>query len=116
MDESIWCVFFFKQKTAYEIKECDWSSDVCSSDLRDIWWPHLVDAAFKAGAMYGVSPMEFVVHNEWINRPATVIIDKEGIVRLAYYGTYWGDRPTIEQTLEMVKSGRFEFEHPERRK
>ena len=26
--------FFFKQKTAYEIKECDWSSDVCSSDLR----------------------------------------------------------------------------------
>ena len=26
-------VFFFKQKTAYDIKECDWSSDVCSSDL-----------------------------------------------------------------------------------
>src|SRR5260370_17583738 len=25
--------FFLKQKTAYEIK-CDWSSDVCSSDLR----------------------------------------------------------------------------------
>ena len=28
--------FFFKQKTAYEIKECDWSSDVCSSDLYKI--------------------------------------------------------------------------------
>ena len=27
-------MFFFKQKTAYEIKECDWSSDVCSSDLK----------------------------------------------------------------------------------
>ena len=27
------CFFFFKQKTAYEVKECDWSSDVCSSDL-----------------------------------------------------------------------------------
>src|SRR5881275_1506088 len=25
--------FFFKQKTAYEIVPCDWSSDVCSSDL-----------------------------------------------------------------------------------
>ena len=24
---------FFKQKTAYEIGCCDWSSDVCSSDL-----------------------------------------------------------------------------------
>eukprot|EP01046_Picozoa_sp_COSAG06_P099930 COSAG06_NODE_46048_length_350_cov_0.589641_1_plen_71_part_10 len=23
---------FFKQKTAYAISECDWSSDVCSSD------------------------------------------------------------------------------------
>ena len=30
----LFCLFFFfKQKTAYEIKECDWSSDVCSSDL-----------------------------------------------------------------------------------
>src|SRR5213596_3890170 len=28
------CIFFFfKQKTAYEIRPCDWSSDVCSSDL-----------------------------------------------------------------------------------
>ena len=26
-------IFFFKQKTAYEIYQCDWSSDVCSSDL-----------------------------------------------------------------------------------
>src|SRR3546814_2564984 len=31
------CVFFFffKQKTAYEMRISDWSSDVCSSDLRD---------------------------------------------------------------------------------
>ena len=28
-------VFFFKQKTAYEIGTGDWSSDVCSSDLND---------------------------------------------------------------------------------
>src|ERR1051326_4424519 len=28
-------VIFFKQNTAYEIKECDWSSDVCSSDLME---------------------------------------------------------------------------------
>ena len=34
------CVFFFKQKTAYEIYQCDWSSDVCSSDLDivDLVW------------------------------------------------------------------------------
>src|SRR3546814_2403952 len=27
--------FFFKQKTAYEMRMSDWSSDVCSSDLRN---------------------------------------------------------------------------------
>src|SRR3546814_10022701 len=26
--------FFFKQKTAYEVRISDWSSDVCSSDLK----------------------------------------------------------------------------------
>src|SRR3546814_5079736 len=32
----LWCMewfFFFKQKTAYEMRISDWSSDVCSSDL-----------------------------------------------------------------------------------
>src|SRR3546814_13454218 len=28
--------FFFKQKTAYEMRISDWSSDVCSSDLHDL--------------------------------------------------------------------------------
>src|SRR3546814_15183337 len=28
------CRFFFKQKTAYEMRISDWSSDVCSSDLQ----------------------------------------------------------------------------------
>src|SRR3546814_10495368 len=29
-------VFFFKQKTAYEMRISDWSSDVCSSDLIEL--------------------------------------------------------------------------------
>src|SRR3546814_2916719 len=46
--------FFFKQKTAYEMRISDWSSDVCSSDLKAISTrsgidmsgsPLLVDAA-----------------------------------------------------------------------
>src|SRR3546814_9519120 len=28
--------FFFKQKTAYEVRISDWSSDVCSSDLAEV--------------------------------------------------------------------------------
>src|SRR3546814_5440705 len=32
------CIFFFKQKTAYEMRISDWSSDVCSSDLVRRGW------------------------------------------------------------------------------
>src|SRR3546814_3781620 len=31
----VYSFFFFKQKTAYEMRISDWSSDVCSSDLLD---------------------------------------------------------------------------------
>src|SRR3546814_9788994 len=37
MSANVCCVlffFFFKQKTAYEMRISDWSSDVCSSDLK----------------------------------------------------------------------------------
>src|SRR3546814_1873174 len=34
---SVVVVFFFKQKTAYEMRISDWSSDVCSSDLQDLF-------------------------------------------------------------------------------
>src|SRR3546814_8469847 len=30
-------LFLFKQKTAYEMRISDWSSDVCSSDLKEKW-------------------------------------------------------------------------------
>src|SRR3546814_1858619 len=31
---ALFCFFFFKQNTAYELRISDWSSDVCSSDLQ----------------------------------------------------------------------------------
>src|SRR3546814_111731 len=48
-------VFFFKQKTAYDIRISDWSSDVCSSDLamrmKDDEWDQVIsinlEAAFR---------------------------------------------------------------------
>lgn len=80
-----------------------------------MWWPHLADTAGKVGATYGVCPLEFTVHHEWINRPSTVIVDPKGIIRWAYYGTYWGDRPTVRQTLDMILTGTYDFVHPKRR-
>src|SRR3546814_10271641 len=48
----VWLFFFFKQKTAYEMRISDWSSDVCSSDLpavdRAQAWPEMV-VARKSG-------------------------------------------------------------------
>src|SRR3546814_3234696 len=42
----VYLFFFFKQKTAYEMRISDWSSDVCSSDL-------LFDADRRGGGDLG---------------------------------------------------------------
>src|SRR3546814_7767272 len=42
-------VLFFKQKTAYEMRISDWSSDVCSSDLYAVLHAQLHRAAAQAG-------------------------------------------------------------------
>src|SRR3546814_578741 len=51
------CVFFFKQKTAYEMRISDWSSDVCSSDLKTRGlrpvMETLRDAGFSSAQAYG---------------------------------------------------------------
>src|SRR3546814_2774637 len=56
--------FFFKQKTAYEMRISDWSSDVCSSDLhrlaqrRDAAMAHgAVHLAFEAEATAAAAPL-----------------------------------------------------------
>src|SRR3546814_1004082 len=42
----VYCFFFFfKQKTAYEMRISDWSSDVCSSDLAAPRFVNLADPA-----------------------------------------------------------------------
>src|SRR3546814_6649371 len=45
------CFFFFKQKTAYEMRISDWSSDVCSSDLSQALAEH---PAVALGVLSGV--------------------------------------------------------------
>src|SRR3546814_6991232 len=46
-------LFFFKQKTAYEMRISDWSSDVCSSDLivAEVYAPTAADARAVASAL-----------------------------------------------------------------
>src|SRR3546814_1251340 len=52
--------FFFKQKTAYEMRISDWSSDVCSSDLEPFFprcaGPHLPGRRALADEVQGGMP------------------------------------------------------------
>src|SRR3546814_21166333 len=43
-------IFFFKQKTAYEMRISDWSSDVCSSDLNHV-------GTMYAGALFTLAEL-----------------------------------------------------------
>src|SRR3546814_7137402 len=56
MSYALVCVvfLFFKQKTAYEMRISDWSSDVCSSDL-----PHVEDAGGQCGKKRSDATIEF---------------------------------------------------------
>ena len=56
MDEIVFVFFFFKQKTAYEIYQCDWSSDVCSSDLSVVEQLLGVDAVYVTLDIDGLDP------------------------------------------------------------
>src|SRR3546814_10378021 len=59
MESQYGVFFFFKQKTAYEMRISDWSSDVCSSDLTAqdilrawrIYWGSMAKAAAAAALM-----------------------------------------------------------------
>src|SRR3546814_8602535 len=84
---SIFVFFFFKQKTAYEMRISDWSSDVCSSDLMSLrTWQCRKDApdrrlttqqSGRAWAFAGILARATAVFGsqekaeEWLARPAT---------------------------------------------
>src|SRR3546814_10491310 len=62
--------FFFKQKTAYELRISDWSSDVCSSDLCFLWemnmstYPMMIRPANNMN----VKELRYEKYYNWCNR------------------------------------------------
>ena len=93
--------FFFKQKTAYEIYQCDWSSDVCSSDL------------FFA-LRNSNSARDKDLSEKWKRRTSyfaliQILEDKhnpelEGKIKLFQFGVQ------IKEKLEMIANGDFDGE------
>src|SRR3546814_9967199 len=74
-------VFFFKQKTADEMRISDWSSDVCSSDLKIVGPGNAYVAAAKR-AVFGrvgidsiAGPSEIVVISDGNSDPRWIAMD-----------------------------------------
>src|SRR3546814_19210474 len=70
--------FFFKQKTAYEVRISDWSSDVCSSDLLRL--PHELAGRAVLETRHGTGGVDLVLQAsggivEPIATPALGILD-----------------------------------------
>ena len=53
-------------------------------------------------ATYGVA-FQMRIHTELSNRPATFIIDRQGIIRYARRGRTFGDRPKLEEIEAELK-------------
>src|SRR3546814_200250 len=82
------CFFFFKQKTAYELRISDWSSDVCSSDL--------------------LNPNGILIIDQ---RNYDAILDKGYDSKHQYY--YCGDRVLVEPEHVDPGLARFRYAFPD---
>src|SRR3546814_1211020 len=71
--------FFFKQKTAYEMRISDWSSDVCSSDLDAREW---LDAGFRE-----LMTETAIVLIEWPEKAGDVLSPPDMDIFLEYADT-----------------------------
>src|SRR3546814_3302471 len=58
---SLMMFFFFKQKTAYEMRISDWSSDVCSSDLRSLSVPGM-SCSMNSTTVTSLPSARYTVH------------------------------------------------------
>src|SRR3546814_5238399 len=95
--------FFFKRKTAYELRISDWSSDVCSSDLFEFR-----KRALHVGAAIGVHAIDHdeiyyvlsgtgIVHSDGEERPL-----KAGTAAWLYRGAKVGIRQTGGEPLVLI--------------
>src|SRR3546814_19358831 len=101
----MWVVyfFFFKQKTAYEMRISDWSSDVCSSDLT------MMDFSGSAGAR---TNFDLIPHGQL----ALAIFSLRGIKQSQSGGQYHDVELTLDdgqpfarrKILDMIMDPNFE--------
>ncbi len=67
----------------------------------DLTYPILSDPAATVSSTYGIA-FQMSIHTEWSNRPATFIIDKEGVLRYERRAKTYSDRPTPDELLRQL--------------
>ena len=82
------CVFFFKQKTAYRIYQCDWSSDVCSSDLVE------AEAALYTGDAF---------HHDWVSSTLDTVKSYGAEVLIGGRGKVAHGRDAVDAAIEQTR-------------
>src|SRR3546814_10536147 len=75
LSESCLMVFFFKHKTAYELRISDWSSDVCSSDL--LTEMIALPIAMQILADFGIVGDRPAINRADIGHPITPLLEME---------------------------------------
>ena len=86
--------FFFKQKTAYEIYQCDWSSDVCSSDL------DIVVAIYHD---QGLIPLKMIAFDSGVNITLGLPIVRTSPDHGTAYDIAWKGTARPDSMIEAVK-------------
>src|SRR3546814_10907119 len=110
--------FFFKQKTAYEMRISDWSSDVCSSDLCMLFENYHLFRFEVGDAAYGIRFRDDDAYMIRTRDAANVRIGtlvERGVTSFIYtydFGDNWRHRVEIEEvTSADRKSTRMNSSH-----
>jgi hypothetical protein len=74
--------------------------DVGTKPDEDLY-PVLADSVNAVSATYGVA-FQMGIHTEWSNRPATFVIDQNGVIRYEKRGTTFNDRPKPADILAEI--------------
>src|SRR3546814_8802619 len=73
-------LFFFEQKTAYEMRISDWSSDVCSSDLPVGEFRHRPLQAHQLLVEEAAQPQQFILVAQILRRHDLIVKLRIGLV------------------------------------
>src|SRR3546814_9223660 len=98
---SLFLFFFFKPKTAYEMRISDWSSDVCSSDLPTDHGGRLEAAALAAAArrrLHRSASGRAYKHRRSRRRCGFV----SRLLPSRLPGDHWQDAPSVDQDRKSV--------------